>query len=85
MSVSNVELLKGRMVLTGGTGPNSNPKEHGKMRLVLDAAGTGSSTTDFGSMLVAEGSSGGRGFAFETVGPGADRANRGRGSGERRM
>jgi histidinol-phosphatase len=57
MGVSKVELLKGGMVLTGGTGPNSNRRNTEKMRLVLDAARYGRSFGGFWKhMLVAEGS-----------------------------
>ena len=57
MRVSKVELLKGGMVLTGGTGPNSNRRNTEKMRLVLDAARYGRSFGGFWQhMLVAEGS-----------------------------
>jgi histidinol-phosphatase len=54
--VSNVDSLTGGMVLTGGTGPNSNRRNTEKMRVVLDAAKYGRSFGGFWKhMMVAEG------------------------------
>lgn len=56
MHVSSVERLAGGMVLTGGTGPNSNRRNTVKMRVVLDAAKYGRSFGGFWKhMMVAEG------------------------------
>ncbi|MGC2464108.1 MAG: inositol monophosphatase family protein [Candidatus Acidiferrum sp.] len=56
MHVSNVERLNGGMVLTGGTGPNSNRQNTEKMRHLLDAARYGRSFGGFWKhMMVAEG------------------------------
>ena len=56
MRVSNANRLDGGMVLTGGTGPNSNRQNTEKMRLLLDAARYGRSFGGFWKhMLVAEG------------------------------
>jgi histidinol-phosphatase len=56
MRVSNANRLDGGMVLTGGTGPNSNRPNTEKMRLLLDAARYGRSFGGFWKhMMVAEG------------------------------
>ena len=56
MHVSDVSRLSGGMVLTGGTGPNSNRRNTEKMRVVLDAARYGRSFGGFWKhMMVAEG------------------------------
>ncbi len=56
MHVSDVGRLSGGMVLTGGTGPNSDRRNTEKMRVVLDAAKYGRSFGGFWKhMMVAEG------------------------------